>query len=565
MEPGSQQNTSILLPPLTYEELLQYFDPKGREKWGEKFEELRTYLAHNPYHGDLWFVLGNIYEHQQEYKQAETAYRKSVECGNRWIGKGEYHLARTLVHLQQHDDAYEWLKKSFRISLRALDELNSDPIWTPLRSDPRFADILPPSEANKMERNEGWQSDLSHLARWMELAHYDLFGRETSLTREVWQTALEQLEKRLPHLEDHEIVVEIMKIVVLANDGHSVAYPFGIKEGYLAGQSELFGLVPVMFYLFEDGLFIRAAAEPYTQAVGARVLQIGLLPAEEALKRVNSLVFRDNAMQVKRHGPLLLSCPALLHALKIGENRKYLDVLLQQKEQEPFTLRFHSDPHVPTNLVWYSAEPAQWLSMREKAQSVPLWLKDVTNDYWFEYLAEKNVVYCQYNNVYNKKEEALAAFSERLFGFIETHDVQALVLDLRLNGGGDLTTHQPLLHGIIRCQKINQKGSFFALISRHTFSAAQHFTNQLDTHTNVTFVGEPSGSRPQFVGEGNRFTLPFSGLHVNASNLFWQSTYAFDRRMWIPPAIFTPMTSHDYQTGRDPALEAIFHILSQQK
>lgn len=100
-------------------------------------------------------------------------------------------------------------------------------------------------------------------------------------------------------------------------------------------------------------------------------------------------------------------------------------------------------------------------------------------------------------------------------------------------------------------------GSLFALIGRHTFSAAQHFINQLDTHTEVTFVGECSGSRPQFVGEGNPFRLPYSGLDVNISNRFWQGTFALDGRLWIAPHIRAEFTSHDYRANRDPALEAI--------
>ena len=199
--------------------------------------------------------------------------------------------------------------------------------------------------------------------------------------------------------------------------------------------------------------------------------------------------------------------------------------------------------------------------MRDTTQPQPLWLKKSGNLYWFEYLEEKKVVYCQYNGVRNKDEETLSVFSERLFAFIEAHEVQALILDVRLNGGGDLTTHRPLLHNIIRCSKINQKGHFFAIIGRDTFSAAQHLTGQLDTHTQVIFVGEPSGSRPQFVGEGNSFILPFSGLNVNVSNLFWQTTFAYDRRMWIPPDIRAEFTSQHYKTNRDPALEAIFVAL----
>lgn len=536
-------------------------DHMKREEWEKAFQLLSDYVHKNPYHGDLWHDLGEYHERAQQYDLAGTAYRKAIEYGNCKSGETEYKLARTLMRQGKSDEAVGWLERSLRSSLSSLEELDSDGIWETMRTDPRFVHLFSPRVADDIGRDAGWRTDLQYLKSRMEQAHYELFGRETPLTRDVWEAAIEQLDQRIPTLEDHEIAVGLMKIVALAGDGHTRAFPFDIEKGYLARQSELFAVVPVLFYFFEDGLFIRAARKDYAEAVGARVLRIGNTPAEQVLERISPVVFQDNIMQVKRHGPSLLACPAILHALGMTESPHYLDVLLQQEQNEPFTMRFQKDASAPHQARSFPVDPEQWATMRDTTQPQPLWLKDRSNLYWFEYLEERKIVYCQYNGVNNKEEETLADFSERLFTFIEAHEVQALILDLRANGGGNLTTYRPLLHGLIRCQKINQKGRFFALIGRQTFSAAQHFTGQLDLHTQVIFVGEPSGSRPQFVGEGNNFTLPFSGLNVNASNLFWQTTFAIDRRMWMPPDICAEFTSQHYKTNRDPALEAIFAVL----
>ena len=57
----------------------------------------------------------------------------------------------------------------------------------------------------------------------------------------------------------------------------------------------------------------------------------------------------------------------------------------------------------------------------------------------------------------------------------------------------------------------------------------------LADHTPARFVGEPTGSSPNFVGETVPFRLPYSGFTVNVSDLYWQTSWPMDHRTWIPP------------------------------
>jgi hypothetical protein len=53
------------------------------------------------------------------------------------------------------------------------------------------------------------------------------------------------------------------------------------------------------------------------------------------------------------------------------------------------------------------------------------------------------------------------------------------------------------------------------------------------------------------------FTLPYSGVQVNVSDRFWQSSWPIDRRVWIAPTLYAPPTFESYRQNRDPAMEAI--------
>ncbi len=130
-------------------------------------------------------------------------------------------------------------------------------------------------------------------------------------------------------------------------------------------------------------------------------------------------------------------------------------------------------------------------------------------------------------------------------------------IDLRWNGGGNTYLVQPLLRRLIGCTKINQRGWLYVIIGRGTFSAAQNTATAIERETSAIFVGEPSGSCPNFIGETIPFTLPYSEAMVNVSDLYWQASWPMDHRPWIAPELYAPPSFEAYSQNRDPAMEAL--------
>ena len=121
------------------------------------------------------------------------------------------------------------------------------------------------------------------------------------------------------------------------------------------------------------------------------------------------------------------------------------------------------------------------------------------------------------------------------------------------------------INSIIKTEKINKRGNLFVITGRRTFSAAQNLASFLEKQTNATFVGEPTGSSPNFVGEEDFITLPYSKLAMNVSDLYWQSSWPGDKRTWIAPLIYTPPTFKAYSMNRDEALESILSLTGEKK
>jgi hypothetical protein len=204
------------------------------------------------------------------------------------------------------------------------------------------------------------------------------------------------------------------------------------------------------------------------------------------------------------------------------------------------------------------ADFAGWVFAHETAPGPePLHQKYRRSPYWFEYLPESKTVFFQYNAVRNDSAEPLEKFCERLFRFVNENAVEKLVIDLRWNQGGNNFLNAPLIHGLIRCEKINKTGKLFVIIGRKTFSAAMCCATQIERHAAAIFVGEPTGSRPNFVGESIPVSLPYSKMQGTISDLYWQNSVAMDYRPWIAPTLYAPPSFELYRAKRDPAMEAI--------
>lgn len=393
---------------------------------------------------------------------------------------------------------------------------------------------------------ERWREDLRHMAREMEARHKSLFH---TTTREQFEGAVRRLHERIPTLARHQIIVELMRVAASIGDGHTnVAPTRDPKIGFRA--------LPVKLYLFKDGLFVRAAERSHAELLGARVIKIGDLSVEETFARAREIVGRDNEMGVRFFAPLLLAMPEVLHALGLSESPDAARFTFEKGgRQQTLTLKPYGPADLlppDTDLSWLPKEG--WVDMRDGAPP-SLWLKDPKNKFWFEQLPNSKVVYAQLNEVNDKPEESLADFAKRLLAFVEANGAERLVLDLRLNRGGNGSLLRPLVLSLIK-SKLNQRGRLFVLMGRSTWSAAQFLLNRLENYTDVTFVGEPSGSKGNHYGDSRRITLPNSGVTVRVSIYYWQEWDPWDARPWTAPHVTAELTSEEYRTGQDPTLKA---------
>jgi hypothetical protein len=76
---------------------------------------------------------------------------------------------------------------------------------------------------------------------------------------------------------------------------------------------------------------------------------------------------------------------------------------------------------------------------------------------------------------------------------------------------------------------------------------------ELKRETKTILVGESAGQPPNFYGEVETMTLPYTKLRVDYSTRYFKTTEGAPRA--LAPDIQVEQSSSDYMSGRDPVLE----------
>jgi hypothetical protein len=247
--------------------------------------------------------------------------------------------------------------------------------------------------------------------------------------------------------------------------------------------------------------------------------------------------------------------PEILHATRVVTDMEQVPMVVRKNgKRQTVTLapvgKFPMLTGEPDR-SWV-AQPS-WVDAR--GNSGAMWLSDPLNSYWYRYLPANRALYVQINTIQHKQSDSLGAFVRRAIASGDSAGAERLVLDLRLNGGGNGSLNRQIMLPIIK-SRYDTPGKFYVLTGRKTWSAAQMLVTELEKYTNATFVGEPTASKANHYGDSYRIVLPNSRVTFRVSTLWHQYRDSRDKRPMIEPQVKVQLTFADYAAGRDPVLEA---------
>lgn len=515
---------------------------------------LTELVARNPGDASLWFRLGRSRELLDRSSEAINAYRTALDLGYRYGPTVTYRVARLFAELSQTDSAFVWLERALEHGYDNRPGLADDLVFEILSADPAFGRISGAPPDRQLTRDEGWQYDLEFLLAEAKRLHGVHGGPEQPAFSARFASAVDALSARIPELTNDQIVVELQRLMALLGDGHTGMYGPG-PDTPLQFEGES---LPVLFYQFEDGLHIVNALGDADRWIGARVLAFGPRSAADVLRDLSDYVHQDNPVTPTWLGVhFYLRNTAVLQIL--GATEDLSQVMLTVRDRQ-------GNEHRVTLEGGGYEFPRKLRAPPNSTDRPPLYLRDVDRPYWLQPVPTANAVYWQFNQVRDMDGgPPLTAFADSLRAMLGRTAAANLIVDVRHNNGGNNGLLAPLVRTMVWWEQDAPGRHIFVITGRNTFSAAQNFINRVERWTDAIFVGEPSSSRPNFLGEETNLVLPFSRVRGSISTNYWQDSDPDDVRRWIAPQVPVALSSADYFGNYDPAMAAILQIVAEAR
>jgi hypothetical protein len=469
-------------------------------------------------------------------------YRRALDAGAAPQNLIAFLLAQVYARRGERDSTIAWLNRSLAYRLEHRSWIAGDSAFARWRDDTAFRRLEGLAPGKFTDRVAGWRYDIDYLVAEAQRMHA---GPDRPAYQPEFVAAATDLKRRVPSFSDGRMAVEIQHLLAMLHDGHSLLYPH-------PSSRVAFTRVPLDLWLFSDGLAVVGADSALTGRIGQRIVAVGGVSVAEALRRVEPYVSRDNPMGIAVLGTFFLTIPEYVAAVGLGGDGGAITYVFESHDgrRETVTLR----------AAGFRAPSFKLGSVPGSTANPPLFLRHLDVPQWLQPLPEKSAVYVQYNQVVDGDALTVAQFADSLARVLQRSGARHLIVDLRRNNGGNNGLNRPLVRALVAFDAVPGH-RLWVLTGRTTFSAAQNFLNNVERWTNATFVGEPSGSKPNFAGEDTELLLPYSGLRGSISTRWWQDASPLDRRQWIAPQLSVPVRSIDYFANRDPVLEAVLNAL----
>ena len=320
-------------------------------------------------------------------------------------------------------------------------------------------------------------------------------------------------------------------------DGHMGLFP-------LVDHAQDLHLAPIRVWSFPEGMFVVASPEQPT-LVGSRLVAIEGRPVDEVAALVRPLVTRDNESSLILRLPELMVTGEILHGLGIAPSANEVRLTVERPGGERLEATLLT---LPGPQYWNLIQHV-WSPPPPPVAPTPLWLRNQQKTQWFAKLARGRVVYAAYSHATEQTNRFAASLLERA----RNPKVRRVVVDVRLNGGGDNTSYSPLIEAL-RNRAVNRRGRLVLLTGRVTFSAGGNFVAEVDAFTRARIVGEPAGGSPHNYGDSQQVVLETLGWTVHVPPQYVEVLGRPDERVAIEPDVSIQIGAADHFAGRDPVL-----------
>ena len=345
------------------------------------------------------------------------------------------------------------------------------------------------------------------------------------------------IKKKEGAIDFDKMRIALMQASAFLQDGHT----------HIANYSDDVGDFPFRVKWYKDGLYIIAADKQLQYLLGYKIIAVNNQPLKKVLKKIYTICPSPNESSLKMYSELYITKPGLLYGLDISESNR----------KATFHFENFEGQNKKVEICGYS-EKQQWLTIRDMPHYIsPLYEKNASKPYWYEYFNDNKLLYMKYNRVVNNSVAPMDNFVQRMMTLVDSVQVDKFIIDIRNNRGGDAFLTTKLVMEIQKRPKINKRGVLYAIINYRTFSAAVSFAGNLLSKTNVTFVGTEMGDYNNMPGDAKFFDLHMNRMTWQASELFWENTYYDDLKNTFSPSFVYETSFNEEFEGKTPIIDFV--------
>lgn len=514
-----------------------------KEQWQNAIMAYSTIVEKNKYNGQYYYNLAQCFFNLKNYDEAIKNFKVSLSIGYNY---GNCIKKVALCYVQKGDvkNSWTWINKGLQTPKSlTIGNIVSDTIFKEFRKTNSFKSIYP--RDSTLSRHEKWKTDIQFLKQRFEAKHYDIYN---NISRSEWNMLFDDLLNSISSKSNEEILINLMKITAKIGDGHTFIRP------PLSGDLGMH-FYPFKLFMFDEGLFVMQTTTTYKKALGLRLTHINDMQIEKVLKKIGEVISVDNEIGLLERFDFIPMISELLHGLNISNNSNNTLFTFQNENGKELKIDVTAEVFNPMVLTE---------KLEQEITEKPLYMKKENEFFWSQQLKDFDAMYIKVNINLSTPQNNIREFYVRVFDSISRQKIKRLIIDLRHCPGGNSFNNETLIKLIMANETLDKENGLFTIIGRKTFSAAMNLASDLEKWTNTKFIGEPTGSKPNFIGETNFVTLPNTGLHVSISDAFWQKSVSWDKRNWIAPDIYIQNSFRNYKNGVDPVLNTIESIISNK-
>ena len=430
-----------------------------------------------------------------------------------------------------------------------------------------------------------------HVSVWMDIPRNEVLRNNTLI-------ALDTLIDNVPYLSDFEIAVGMQRAISNLQDNHFRVFPHAI--------SEIDVLLSVDFrYLggADGGFYLIGALEEFSHALNHKITAINEVPIDTVMERFSHFMSLENIYDIRVQLAKVLHSTLMLEILELRENNTTTFTLESNGNITEITLtqdhevHFHEDEEIDFTFVTSRMD-----------DKLPDFLDlDLRNN--FQFFEEYGLLYIRiegfdptvYVDAWDLMEELGAeSFSEieseirqaiaqgeiqgvitppedvspahwlddeyrflwdvhfGIRNIIEENDVQAIIIDARLNVGGDPA---PFFGLFQLAADTVEDGRLFYFIDGGSYSAAVTSAMAM-RYLGAEIVGEPTGQNTIFYGvlsgigdeRDPHISLNYSQLPIEIPNLLSHAAADDIGPGFEPLAFFNMSPNFEFYTFRPDVL-----------